>query len=122
MRFTIIGSALSGNKGAAAMLESSIQTLSKKYPNAEFTLLSMYPNEDRRLNIYNNLTILSASPLKLGLVLNPLALLYKIFPPARLSILNKTPQLKAVKESEALLDQGGITFTDGREIFLLYNI
>jgi len=122
MRFTIIGSALSGNKGAAAMLESSIQTLSKKYPNAEFTLLSMYPNEDRRLNIYNNLTILSASPMKLGLVLNPLALLYKIFPPVRSYILNKTPQLKAIKESEALLDQGGITFTDGREIFLLYNV
>lgn len=122
MKFTIIGSALSGNKGAAAMLESSLQTLGKKYPGAEFVLLSMYPEEDRQLNTYRNLTILPASPLFIGLVLNPVALLYKLFPPARKLLLKKIPQLQAIKDSDALLDQGGITFTDGREVFLLYNV
>lgn len=121
MKFTIIGSALSGNKGAAAMLESSLQTLGGKYPDAEFVLLSMYPEEDAKLNVYPNLTILPASVQYIGLVLNPLALLYKILPPFRGLIL-KNKQLRAIKESDALLDQGGITFTDGRELFLLYNV
>lgn len=122
MKFTIIGSALSGNKGAAAMLESSLQTLGQKYPGADFTLLSVYPEEDRKLNIYDNLTILPASAISVGLILNPAALLYRILPPLRGYILKKFPQLKAIKESDALLDQGGITFTDGRELFLLYNV
>lgn len=122
MKFTIIGSALSGNKGAAAMLESSIQTLDAKYPGAEFVLLSVYPEEDKKLNIYSNLTILPASAITVGGMLNPAALLYKLAPPLRAFILKKVPQLKAIKESDALLDQGGITFTDGREVFLLYNV
>ena len=122
MKFTIVGSALAGNKGAAAMLESSIQTLSKKYPDAKFVLLSVYPDEDKKLNMYNNLEILPASVLKIGFILNPLALIYKIIPPFRKLILSKSPQLRAIKESDVLLDQGGITFTDGREVFLLYNV
>lgn len=122
MKFTIIGSSLSGNKGAASMLESTIQTLGDKYPGAEFVLLSVYPEEDRRLNIYNNLTILSSSPIKLGLELLPLALLCRLVHPLRSNIINKSPQLKAIHDSEALLEQGGITFSDGREIYLLYNV
>jgi polysaccharide pyruvyl transferase WcaK-like protein len=122
MKFAIIGSALAGNKGAAAMLESSIQTLGKKYPDAEFVLLSVYPEEDKKLNIYDNLTILPATAKKVGLVMNPLAVLYKIMPPLRNTILLKSPQLRAIKEADVLLDQGGITFTDGREVFLLYNV
>jgi colanic acid/amylovoran biosynthesis protein len=122
MKFTIIGSALSGNKGAAAMLESSLQTLGEKYPEAHFTLLSMYPAEDRRLNTYSNLTILPATPLWIGLVLNPAALTYRLLPPLRKFLLRRIPQLRSIRESDALLDQGGITFSDGREKFLLYNV
>ena len=51
-QIAIIGSALSGNKGAAAMLESAVQTLTERFPDAEFTLLSMYPAEDRKQNPY----------------------------------------------------------------------
>ncbi len=122
MKFVIIGSAFSGNKGAASMLESSLQTLSDKYPQAQFTLLSMYPQADQKLNNYKNLTVLPAKPLYIGLVLNPLSLIYRILPPLRGVITKKSPQIKAIKEANVLLDQGGITFNDGREIFLLYNI
>ncbi len=72
--FVVIGSTLSGNKGAAAMLESSMQTLNKKFPGSRFTLLTYLPVEQEdKLNTYKNLTILKASPLYLGLVINPLA-------------------------------------------------
>lgn len=116
----IIGSALSGNKGAAAMLESSIQTLDDG--NTEFTLLSMYPRADEEQNTYRNLNIVDASPLKLGVVINLLALLHRLVAPARGYIESKSPAVKAIVQADVLLDQGGITFVDGREKFLLYNV
>ncbi|WP_353815376.1 polysaccharide pyruvyl transferase family protein [Agromyces sp. SYSU T00266] len=119
---TVIGSALSGNKGASAMLESSIQTLGERIPGVRFTLLSMYPGEDRAQNHYPNLEIVDATPRKLGVTINSLALLYRILPPVRGTIRRRSKAIRALVESEVLLDQGGITFTDGREKFLLYNV
>lgn len=118
----LIGSALSGNKGAAAMLESAIQTLGGRYEDVHFTLLSMYPIEDAQQNGYKNLTVLDASPLKLGVVINSLALFYRVIPPARNFILQNSKTIRALKTADVLLDQGGITFVDGREKFLIYNV
>ena len=42
-RITIIGSALSGNKGAAAMLESAVQDAGRRLRDVEFTLLEHVP-------------------------------------------------------------------------------
>lgn len=122
MKYAIIGSALSGNKGAAAMLESSVQTISKEDQSAEFVLLSMYPAEDARLNPYHNLKIVSAKPLQLGLIINPLSLLYRILPPLRPLLRKSSVAVGELAESDVLLDQGGITFVDGREKFLIYNV
>ncbi|WP_341953817.1 polysaccharide pyruvyl transferase family protein [Salinibacterium sp. TMP30] len=119
---TIIGSALAGNKGASAMLESAIQTLSPRIPGVSFTLLSMYPEEDRAQNVYDNLDIVAAQPRQLGVTINSLALLYRVIPPLRPLIRKKSKAIAAVAKSQVLLDQGGITFTDGREKFLLYNV
>jgi polysaccharide pyruvyl transferase WcaK-like protein len=121
-RISVIGSALSGNKGASAMLESSIQTLSQRLPGVRFTLFSMYPEEDRRQNHYDNLEIVAASPRQLGVTINVLALLYRILPPLRGVIRRRSAAIQALASSQVLLDQGGITFTDGREKFLLYNV
>ncbi|MCY7411838.1 MAG: polysaccharide pyruvyl transferase family protein, partial [Salinibacterium sp.] len=117
----IIGSALAGNKGASAMLESALATLEERLPGARFTLLSMYPTEDASQNSYSNLTILDARPLQLGVVINSLALLYRVLPPLR-PLLRRHAVIDALSEADILLDQGGITFTDGREKFLLYNV
>lgn len=121
MKVAIIGSALSGNKGAAAMLESSIQNISKIRPDTEFTLLSLYPKRDAKLNVFDNLKVVDSSPVMLGLVINPLALAYRILPPLRRSLV-RNKGLKAFVEADILLDQSGITFVDGRSKFLVYNI
>ncbi|MGO3320594.1 MAG: polysaccharide pyruvyl transferase family protein [Microbacterium gubbeenense] len=121
-RITIIGSALSGNKGAAAMLESAVQTLGDRLGDVEFTLLSMYPREDAAQNHYDNLEIVSATPRQLGVTINVLALAYRVLPFLRGTIRKKSKAIGALAESSVLLDQGGITFTDGREKFLLYNV
>ena len=121
-KVVIIGSAFSGNKGAAAMLESSVQTLTERIPDVSFTLFSMYPREDTRQNPYKNLAVVDAKPIQLGIVINSLALLYLLLPPLRKFIAKKSPAIKALREADVLLDQGGITFVDGREKFLLYNV
>ncbi len=119
---TIIGSALAGNKGAAAMLESSIATLQERIPGVRFTLFSMYPDEDRRQNTYPGLDIVAATPRALGVTINSLALLYRILPPLRGVLRRRSRAIAALASSQVLLDQGGITFTDGREKYLLYNV
>ena len=121
MKYTIIASALAGNKGAASMLEASVQLLSEE-EDAELVLLSVYPDQDRELNTYDNLEIVRASPLYLGLVINPLSILHRLFPFARNTIERVAPPVRHIAESGALLDQGGITFSDGREKFLIFNV
>lgn len=121
-RITIIGSALSGNKGASAMLESAIQTLEHRLGEVDFTLFSMYPREDAAQNRYENLEIVPANPRQLGVTINLLALAYRMLPFMRGTIRKRSRAVRALVESDVLLDQGGITFTDGREKFLLYNV
>ncbi len=118
----IIGSALSGNKGAAAMLESAVQTLGDRLGDVRFTLLSMYPAEDRAQNPYPNLDIVAANPRQLGITINSLALAYRLLPFLRKTIRSRSKAVRALVDADVLLDQGGITFTDGREKFLLYNV
>lgn len=121
-RITIIGSALSGNKGASAMLEAAIQTLGDRLDEPQFTLLSMYPSEDAAQNHYPNLEVIAANPRQLGVSINSLALAYRVMPFLRSTLRRRSKAIRAIAESDVLLDQGGITFTDGREKFLLYNV
>ncbi len=121
MRYVIVGATFSGNKGAASMLEASIQTITKKDSSAEFSVLSVYPKEDGKFNHYPNVEIIPLKPLFLGLVINPLSLLYKFFSPLR-SLLRRQRHIKLIAESDVFLDQGGITFVDGRAKFLIYNV
>jgi len=103
------------------MLEASIQTITARDKDSTFTVFTIYPDEDKRFNTYDNVSILGAKPLFLGTVINPLSLLYKLLPPIR-GLLKKQKHIKALAESGVLLDQGGITFVDGREKFLIYNL
>lgn len=117
----IIGSALYGNQGAAAMLVTSLQELSKTYPNAEFSLLSLYPELDHQKNKFRNLTVYNAKPLYLTFVIIPLAVCWKILPFLR-HLFTRNNSLRALAEADIILDQGGITFVDGRGAFLIYNV
>lgn len=117
----IVGSALSGNKGAASMLEAALAGLSERMPEVCFTLLSMYPEEDSAINSYSALEVVDARPLTLGVIINFCALAYALLPPLR-PLLRCQPAISALARADLLLDQGGITFADGREKYLIYNI
>ncbi|MGC0142059.1 polysaccharide pyruvyl transferase family protein [Pseudactinotalea sp. Z1732] len=122
MKIAIIGSAFSGNKGAAAMLESSVQHLTAADPRARFALLSMYPTSDARLNPYRNVRVLDASPVRLGVLLNGAALAHRLLPPLRRLIERAVPEIGVLAGADVLLDEGGITFVDGRGKYLIYNV
>lgn len=118
---SMIGAAFAGNKGAAAMLSSSIESVLKIDPYATFSLFSMYPEEDLAKCPYKQVEIIPAKPKQLGVTINLLALIYRIFPPARRTIAKKSNAVSALLKSNVLLDQMGVSFTDGREKFLLFN-
>lgn len=122
MKVAIIASAFSGNKGASAMLESSVQHLSRRGEDTRFVLLSMYPRSDAAQNPYEELKVLDASPLRLGVLINGAALLHRVLPPLRKLIQRAVPEVGALAKADVLLDEGGITFVDGRGKFLIYNM
>lgn len=121
MKYVVIGSTLSGNKGAASMLEAAVQTITENDINAEFVVFSVYPEEDTKLNKYSNVSVQNAKPFYLALVVNTLAIAYRFLPFMR-SLISRNSAIKALSDADVLLDQGGITFVDGREKFLIYNV
>lgn len=118
---SVIGSAFAGNIGAAAMLVSGIESVLEIDPEATFTLFSMYPDEDRQACRYPQVEIVPATPLQLGITINVLALVYKILPPIRRVLRHRSRSISALAKSSMLIDQMGVSFTDGREYYLLYN-
>lgn len=122
MKVAIIGSAYAGNKGAAAMLESAVFHLTDRNADVQFTLLSMYPRSDAERNAHSNLRVVNASPLRLGVAINGGALAWRALPPLRRWIGRAIPGVGAIAEADVLLDQGGITFVDGRGKYLVYNV
>ncbi len=121
MKYVVVASTFTGNLGAASMLEAAIQTISAKDQHAEFTVLTVYPKQDALANTYKNVQVLSAKPLTLALYINPLALLYKLLVPLR-AVLKRQKHVRAIVEADVYLDQGGVTFVQGRTVFLIYNL
>ena len=122
MRYAIIGAALSGNKGAASMLEATIQQIASRDADATFDVLTVYPEMDAVQNERESVSIHDASPLRLGVVINGASLLHKLLPPLRKTIERAVPEVGALANADVMIDEGGITFVDGRGKFLIYNV
>lgn len=120
-KISIIGGTLWGNRGAEAMLETSIGEVQKRCPNAEFGIFSYYSKEDRALLTDDRIHVFDSSPAKLVTRLFPLALLQGVF----LLFGVKLPlpkDLVFLRDSDVLLDVGGITFNDSRLKYLPFNV
>ena len=113
----ITAASYSGNKGAAAMLQSSISQLHDIYGDyLNIRLMSVYPSEDREQIPYDFIEVVSCKPEKLLFIAFPLAILHWLFqwcpPIARLIERNKI--LKAYKNTDLVIDEAGISFVDSR--------
>lgn len=122
--YSIIAATCYGNRGAQAMLETVVGRLSRERPGLRFNAFSYYPDEDRRLVADPRVTIYSSTPAALVLWLLPWSLL---FGAARWilgrRVLRLAPAaIRALGDSKALVDVAGVSFIDGREKFLPFNV
>ena len=116
----IIGGSLWGNRGAAAMLETTIHKIREKVPEAEISVFTPYPGKDQSLSIDPGLVFFDSRPLALiGYFLAAVWGKLKAVFGLNAGLQGGTAALTG---SDLLLDIGGITFADGRLKFLPYNI
>ncbi|MCG7896809.1 MAG: polysaccharide pyruvyl transferase family protein [Candidatus Thiodiazotropha taylori] len=121
---SIIAATISGNRGAEAMLTTTIGEIRQRYPDCRFNVFSYYPEQDSVLNRDDRVTIYSATPLAIVALLLPFSILFALF---KLPLLNKLlgifpAPLQALDQSDVLIDLAGVAFIDGREKFLPYNV
>lgn len=113
----ITAASYSGNKGAAAMLNSSIRQLHEKYGDRlNINLMSVYPGEDKEQLPFDFIKVVPCKPEKLLFVAFPLAVLHRAFrwlPPVR-KLIEKNKIIKAYKETDLVIDEAGISFVDSR--------
>ena len=113
----ITAASYSGNKGAAAMLQSSIKQLHDRYGESlNINLMSVYPCEDRKQLPYDFIKVVPAQPEKLLFLAFPMAVFHRLFrwcPPIK-KLLEKNKILKAYKGTDLVIDEAGISFVDSR--------
>lgn len=116
-KIAIIGGSLWGNRGAAAMLETTIAKVKGSLPGAKISVFTPYPEKDRSLSIDQDLEFFDSKPLALIQYF-----LRSIWGLPRRGARNLKGGAGALTSSDLLLDIGGITFADGRLKFLPYNM
>jgi len=118
----ITAACFSGNKGAAAMLQSSIKQIKERYgERLDILLMSTYPSADRRLiaempEKYDNIRVVNTKPEKLLFIAFPLAILYSFlrFVPFLGKLFRMNKIIKAYSQADIVIDEAGISFVDSR--------
>lgn len=122
-KVSIIGATFMGNRGAEAMLTTVIAQIRAKKPNTQFNVFSYYPRLDKELVHDPSIHVHSSTPLYLVGVLFLGSLLYRLAQELKLNFLFFLfpDSIRALAGSVALFDISGVSFIDGREIFLPFN-
>jgi colanic acid/amylovoran biosynthesis protein len=121
--YGIIGGTLWGNRGAEAMVVTTIGRVRERDPDARFVLLSYFPDRDRSLLTDPGITVVDARPRPTA-VTWVAALLNRIagFVGLRLPGALLPAPARALRECRALFDVSGISFHDGRLTVVAYNL
>ncbi|MHB9140069.1 MAG: polysaccharide pyruvyl transferase family protein [Victivallaceae bacterium] len=121
---SLIGATFYGNRGAEAMLSTSISMLRVTEPGIAFNVFSYYPDKDRQLVNAKDVTIYPATPAYLVSVLIPTAILYRLFGIMHLKFIQASfpASVRALSRSRLLICLAGVSFIDRREKFLPFNI
>ena len=120
---SIIAATVSGNRGAEAMLETTVGRVRDAHPDVEFAVFSYYPERDAQLVTDPKVRVYSSTPAYLVLVLFPWCVLLGVLrllgiPITRLG----PPSVRALSGSDVLIDLAGVSFIAGREKFLPFNV
>lgn len=120
-KLALMGGSVWGNRGAEAMLMTVIAKIREVDPEAVFNVYTIYPEKDKLLIQNPKIRFFSGEPLSVALVHFPFALLAAPFRLLKIKIPLPKP-VKILRDSDFLLDIGGITFSDGRVMQLFYNV
>ncbi len=121
-KICIIGATISGNKGAESMFHSAVQNIGNEIPDAFFYLFTYYPKQDRKKNNALNIQICSGTPLKLGIVYPSFSVICLLLPFFKSHFKKIDKDFFTLLESDLVIDMGGVSFVDGREKYLAFNI
>lgn len=122
-KVAIVGATLTGNRGAEAMLVTTIGRVRDFAPDVRFVVMTYYPGLDRKLCKDLDVEVVSATPWSLVTRFLPFSIadrISRLFG-ARLPrwLLPRGP--RELSEASVLLDIAGVSFCDGREKFLPFN-
>jgi len=119
----IVAGSISGNKGAEAMATTVIRNLSQRIPEVRFVLFSPYPKADiASQDRYANTQVADSSPGALVLKMFPSALLDSLFRLLGLKLPWVPKCFRLLRECDLIVDVAGISFSDGREKYLPFNV
>jgi len=122
---SIIGATFYGNRGAEAMLSTTIAEIRARHEGAlRFNVFSYYPTRDATLIRDPNIVLYSSKPAYLVLVLLPFAMLFRLLTFFRLKrVTGFLPRsVRALTRSKMLICLAGVSFVEGRTKFIPFNI
>lgn len=117
VNIAITAASYSGNKGAAAMLQSSIKQLHEIYGHRlNIRLMSVYPRADREQLPYDFVRVVPCKPERLLFIAFPLAILHRLLGwiPFIGRLIGKDKIIRAYKNTDVVIDEAGISFVDSR--------
>lgn len=122
--FSVIAGTLYGNRGAQGMTETVVGHVRAQDPDARFAVFSYYPTADRALLVEPTVAVHSATPKALVLRLLPLSLVFGLLRLlAGSRVLRFAPaDIRDLGTSTALVCVAGVSFIDGREKYLPFNV
>lgn len=122
---SIVGASFYGNRGAEAMLSTTMGRLRECCSDdLQFNIFTYYPKSDSDLVSDSRVSVYSATPAYLVMVLFPAALLFRLLGILRLNIFQRfLPQsVLSLARSEVLICLAGVSFVEGRTKFIPFNI
>jgi colanic acid/amylovoran biosynthesis protein len=121
---SIIGGTIWGNRGAEAMLVTTVGEVRQRFPAAQVHIFSYLAKRDRSLLHDPSIEIHSSSPASLLFVQLPIALLCGLLKPLRIHLPDRLlpRSMRVLRASNVLLDISGIAFADEREKYLPFNV
>jgi polysaccharide pyruvyl transferase WcaK-like protein len=113
---SIVGLTVTGNKGAESMLLAIMAEMERRVGRCRFDLVTVYPDQDRRAPLPENLRLVPGRPLTMLGVVLPLSLLLRpllgLRPVRRL--LRRHGVFRSFLDADLILDSSGVAFVDGR--------
>jgi colanic acid/amylovoran biosynthesis protein len=123
--FAITAATFTGNRGAEAMLLTTIEQLKSCFPACAIHVLSYSPQDDREWltsHPIGNVFVHDATPKQIALQWCLRSALAVVAKPAATLTAEHDQKMPALLSVDAVFDLAGVSFIDGREKFLPFNV